>query len=785
MNRDSLIRQIWAEKRGKIVSQTIHPLGIYITIDRQRFTWSDIVNGILQLLIKEPERGYVWSQNWGRTIISLHPNFGLDFRFSLKDNEIEKRGVFIETLPMIDPKHLLDQSTQTGAYKILLNYRPKMSLEGAILQVERMVDELVWCLHLKLLETHDAIEAYQTAAQEILRRGVNLIYTSEDAILENRKKDPQMPVRIYGNVLKTDHVPQVIGAVHLTPLESDYITQNSDEVHDWSKPVIDDFLQTTHTGQSKFYVTSAVTVCKQLHVGHLLNLTFADLVRTAVNAEALYLELNDTGDRIFGTVARLAEVRGVDINNAHHLILNDQVASIELEHAYRTRHTDGELFEQAATLIGRGSADLLAAVTQKIVSSLTMLGLEDIRPIQDSSCVLNVEDLVRSGQIHEDGCGFSFTRFQKASKNVLVVLEKGGILTATATRVAFVLEAQKTRPSQTPIFVDGDPTITRALDLVELTTSIRPIQIEGAGIGFGLKIASGTKGDSISVEDLGRFYRKRFPESSDGDLLSTAKFFLLTRFATVPSHRRSPGTLAKAAPLGLSFYDYRDTDSFVSDFLKAKDEKVEWFNRIRRCLDCLKNDESKLSQIQSELEDIPPAYKAAWLRAKSLPDIQDIKRLLPSPFVLPVMGVMGRIREWIHRRSEIKSPSEIDSAILDEYLSGSRTLGDLARGLKARGIIRVAIPGDSEQEVDFLFLDNLAQRGYSLDEIRRLAPHYLSGSQSLVRKNCYYFDVLNGILELLDAVQHPQRQYRQTLLEAIHLCLNRLGIAKEVLNGVD
>lgn len=304
-----LINEIWKEKREKKIGEPL-PEALYIYIPDPNVSIEEVSNCVLKAMMSAPpEKAFSWSENWGRTKIVLgSENENTESRFLLDDSKEAKKSIKLSTSTLLKPENKIETEPQGKDYFIILNNQAS-SIEGLYLQIERMIDELVWCLSLTQREPGKSnIDAHQLALEKIYKNGFDIYAMEEKQLLDLRKRDARYKVRIYGDVNKEGLVPNVIGAVGpfekcIKPEKIKIPQRKKDEVVSKNASV------EKLNFPDKPFINIGMCIAKKPHIGHMLLVSMAEIIRrsTGENSTPMIIHANDTGPRIAETVINLSQ----------------------------------------------------------------------------------------------------------------------------------------------------------------------------------------------------------------------------------------------------------------------------------------------------------------------------------------------------------------------------------------------------------------------------------------------------------------------------------------------
>lgn len=547
------ITAIWGEKREKRVGGKESQI-LFINIPDPNVSINDLSNHIFAGIKALPvETAYNWSLNWGRTWITLSfDELTVDYLHAESDEA--KKRIVLHTDRIITPQSRLKETPQGKKYFIAISNEP-CTIEGLTLQTERMIDELVWCLGLKYRnKIKDPIEAYKLALNELNREGYDIYVLNTQDILDLRRNDERYAVRIYGNILGENKVTEVIGAVG--PLESCEKPQ--------SLPIISDFpipLQKEATNerevslQDGIILNMGICVLKRPHIGHMLLAGTLEIARRSLGGDLpVVIQANDSGTRMIQTIAHIADEHRGNPEEIIKRISSGDINSESLEAYYRNRHlAKRRTIVRVTEALKLSRTTILGAQTQEHLSLFEKFWERSAKIIPESNVPLEYGPHEKLNTPKWNGYGVSFSQINGKAH----MLQLNGVLTASATRAAVMNYASNTLNAKTHVYIDGDRSVTDAMTILKAFTDIEGIQYNGAAIGFGFKICSGTNGNSIPMDHFMEKYHER---NLQGSLLEDIVFLINTRYQI-------------KLPNNLPFYDYANPEAFIDDLMQVNHER--------------------------------------------------------------------------------------------------------------------------------------------------------------------------------------------------------------------
>lgn len=319
-------------------------------------------------------------------------------------------------------------------------------------------------------------------------------------------------------------------------------------------------------------VVTSVTLGKDLHAGHLLLLSVADLVnRSLESKEPVILVNNNTGPRPAGVVLSLANILGIDIEQAVKALDEEFIDPRKIVSLYRARDENGQELERAIHFLDEGNFDIFSAMAKSTQEKLENAGF-DVRVVPESGNLKEAADLIGEVNPLWKGTGFMFD-----AKNGVRILQKGGRLTATGKCFVSLVSLGRNTicdgGEPFVVFVDSSPDSIDAIHALKTVFNKEQVAlVHGSGITFEEKMASGTNGEALTLSEIAREFSTRCP----GRLITKAFRHMIL---TMPAVRTR----------GLSYipYDFKDNESFISAVVVANQMLEEFEAEIHRLVDSL------------------------------------------------------------------------------------------------------------------------------------------------------------------------------------------------------
>lgn len=784
MDRESLLAQIWNEKREKILSDVVYPLGIGIFLGSPCFNWHELVYGLIKFLRSDPARAFVWSQNWGRTNVVLGRFHFPQFAFLTRNSDEEKALIPISTEKLLDPVSLLTPEFNRGCFKLLINHQ-FLSVEGAVLQIERMVDEMVWCAFLKLKEEMRVLgcdlepgAVYARALDLVWQGGVTINYVSEEYILRLKESNPLLPVRVYGDKNKKQIVPHVIGAVIL-PAETKAFSGDNYLIQELINQVfngnnfsiaIKPFFSAPVLPFAELFVCAGITMGKLPHIGHLFLLAYADMIRMAMcPTTPLYVESNDTGPRVAGMIAKMIETHQMPIFSALNLLHEGHYSVSDIENWYINRTCPSKIVDDIGRILDIGGYDVFSVLRRSFLDAIHRYGFCNVVVVSDSECRAELENFfIDIPWSPWRDYGFYFTQHQKGNHIKTILYRSFGMTTSSAARLSFVKKVLFRESGKTAIYVDIDQSIANATTAL-IDIEKQPVfQYQGTAVGFGLIIASGSESNTVPMEKLYEaFLDVQSRIKTISSFIHVVKYFLLTRYETAKSKKTYQH---RSEIIGPTFYDFKNHEALILDFNRCIGE-YETF------LTSLEQSENKLFKMSEVAEKTPFCEYERFLRG-ALRVINEGKLGELFPRVQQIIPDLffRQAYNQLQFHGVFNLGEQFNVSVVDGLVSGAKLLGSLSDFLIERGLLNSPVKKNRDKVVNCLYIDNLFSRGYTPDDIRLLAPQYLRGEFALTRRRCLFFDILTSSVRIIKEIDSMPQISAMSLHKVIKTCKEKLGM---------
>lgn len=729
--REELLKTIWDEKREKLAERTDVTTTLCIPIPEPQIDIQDTITEILDTLSEDPERSFNWSQNWGKTKVVLGKEKHTPIDFMQKGTIPYSNLIPISTTHNLSTPKFESEAQEKFKYNILLNHKP-VTIEGAMLQIERMVDELVWVTSIQIRDKlnipHD--EAYKMALNDIVESGVGYAYCNEDEILTLREKNDQYAVRMYGNVNKKGKVPKVIGSV--VPTDANIAIEK------YHQPSILDFCNTEKTIDQELdfsklsnepYITFAMTIGKQPHMGHVLLMGVAETAREALGKNTpILMDANDTGPRIVRTIATGSKLMGIEPNEVVTL-LNERKISVQ---AFESWYQKRAIINKRELALVMSQIDLENVHLYKQAEAIENL----LHEIFDSKVPTILESTIldRSKEVTKlctkgwENTGFAF---YNDGKNVKI-LESDGISTARTMRTAALITSSLSTKRGTPIYIDADSCVQDGLDLYEKITGHEGIQFMGAGLSKNLEIASGTKGNAISYDETYEILKE---DLSPREILDSVKYLVNTRQQVLGIDNRLP------------FFDYASDEALIEDIRRAHLERKELMESF--------------GEIQKEIESLVdnsvanPSFRRGNKTALQVRYVNNLKDIV-SGQKMNALFITPRV---IQENKKVKSRIDHYRKTMDKQEAQLLTYQEI-----------ISTP---EEELSVV-LNHLKMHGYKGEQLQSAIKRYIGLNASLVLRKGILYHTIDQIKDILSDTKTLDRNTSQILINSLNICEQRM-----------
>jgi len=568
--KDCLLESLWEERRGRLPSQSLQPISLFITVPSKDVSVEEVFRGLFDTMVSSDESLlYKWASNWGQTRVTVHAQKNLSFHFMDRLSNEAKSYEFLTTKKLIEPGTYFcsPPDEQHSKYQILLNDAP-VKIEGAILQAERMMDELVWYVCSKNIEVGmSESESYRAALTDVGENGFSYRYVSSEEILRLKQNNPDIAVRIYGDFLNKGTVPQIVGAVCPTGIGLSSpthkigelpIARNNrvEEAGRINKEIINNQLP---------FVAMGITLAKRPHVGHMLLAGIVSATSRSLGGAPICIDGNDLGPRINATIKYGARQLDVSVGQVIQDITDGLINTETIEQWYRNRRGVND-----RTIMQDSKIEKQLSLTRQAEEALVTFrkffqgtGVS-VNILLESQTLGETSRFVDVGDNRWSGTGFGYVN----TGNKLIILEREGDPSSEVVRAAFICSSAELLNRGRVYFVDSDPALKDVSHIYALANGQEVTQVSGTAIGFNFKIASGTDGDSIPLDDFLRWYEEKYPDSA---VVEDITYLVHTRYQVLSSNK-------------MSFLNYRNKEAFLTDVQASHEERIKFKERLHQTL---------------------------------------------------------------------------------------------------------------------------------------------------------------------------------------------------------
>lgn len=775
LSDEALLKLIWDDKNGR--AQRLPRFGLFVALDNPKPNLAVTTKRLLQALLENPDYSQEWAETWGKVVVCVGPAGKLQCILREESDDKNRSLIKLESNSLLSPADLITDFPQGKGATIVLNSQPT-TVEAFIISYVHMVDELIWTLCQKKLRQNPVVDhypatnrylRYSQALQEVIESGFNIKVADTKQILDLKRNNLNISVRLYGSKVNKQ-VPSVMGAVILNPDDN---SSKSSFLNDL--PVIEelDILEVNPADENsriaektepiKPVVVTSVTFGKELHAGHMLLLATADLLRFNLgNTKPLVLINNNTGPRSAATLVALSEETDKSIDEIAVKLSQTELPCDKLISAYRSRRDSGELFNQAVDLLESGKFDIFASLSRRVRNRLSESGFQTAIIAESESLSLKDRMLQKVNPIWA-GSGFCFLPHLREVR----IVQKNGLLTATgkATTSLISIAKQSSLRGENPLlaFVDSAKDAQDAcLVFSKLNSFGTAVSVAGAGISFNGELASGSKGEALTLTDI----LDAINEAVDRKLLGRAlRQFILTRPLTVQD--------AKNPNLTRSAYDYRDNRSFIADLIRCSSESKSFQKETGLILTRLRNKIGKETRVDQAL---PKWFEYLGQRTQSLIRVS-AQEIIFTNNKLKVVGISGEFKrvEAALQKAKNTPLQTTRSIMLTSLVEGE----DNARGIldraRTEGIDIAQEVFTKDFKVKCEILDAVSKQGYGTEEAVQKALEYIEGPKGLLVRDNFFLKSLTSILEKEPSIISLKEDDFEMLETSIIFCMERLG----------
>lgn len=580
LDREELLQCIYENKNGKRDTQSSY--GMYIEIPT---TYPIDLQSFSACFVQELSKSvnlfsaYGWSENFGRVFVGVSDKSTENktpVRFMRADDTDALRYKQVLSGKTIDPSELVSRESLKGGRHLIMLNNSDTSIEGLLINVTHMLDELIW--NLAKTDGKRTASSYKDAIQNVKKNGVRFKFASEDEIVTSYLNDiDNTVVRLYGS-RKSKTVPFVLGCVvpdAFTEVKKlDEIDNNIEYENTKAAEMLD---------VNSYEVTIGVTTAKEVHAGHLLLFltanSFAKCIDTTVTISA-----NNTGPRVYATVSKLKKdiesLTGKEITTEQAIEMLSVLPLSVTQRLYQSR--DEESISSSDSVV-----PTLRFATEQNMSLFRLLGL-NVNYILDTDCnpssAINYAFQNSPGYFPEMGLGFTSLQ---SGKNVSY-MDRNEI-TATGASIANILNlAIKDDELKGVAYFDHESSTSIAAKVITEQLGIPAYQPSGAAIGFGGEIASGTKGNSIRLNEI---YNTLVSYGEQLDIdneeivrigMNALTFGLFTNYYISDLHPNDYNAN--------TFYDYSDKPFFFSALFNQINSYIQIQKELSSILNILEDD---------------------------------------------------------------------------------------------------------------------------------------------------------------------------------------------------
>lgn len=401
-------------------------------------------------------------------------------------------------------------------------------------------------------------------------------------------------------------------------------------------------------------VVCCVTMGKELHVGHLFLITIAEQMKTSLDGNSpVILVNNNTGPRSAGALVRFSESNKISLEDAAKTMNSGRLDTSSVTSAYKNRVEDSKKIEYANEILETGDFDIFSAVTKDAENVLGESGY-DVEVVSGALLLRESREKVKSLSSAWSGSGF----LPVVADRRVVLIEKAGNLTATGALLSSTVALAEMRSSDLVVIVDSQPDAADAAFVQSMISRGQlGVQVMGAGVGIDGEIASGTKGEALTIKEVAKeFYRMR----PMGNLKTAMTYFTLTKPLFIPNG---------STELKDSFYNFDNNNQIIADLVKSCDE-LDFFNQ--NVISVMESLSLRVSDVSASREKGASKF-LEYLQSKSLALLNGEKDRVLSESRKTVLGV--RQNYYFNQLKMIlKNIEGITSLTEDQFLTIGKML---------------------------------------------------------------------------------------------------------------
>ena len=746
MNYSEKIDTLWSFKNGRSVTSNKPSLEMSIWVGTPNITHHQVAYKILETMGQNPSTALGWSRNWGLTRVYIGFDEILKSSFSLK----KQTNIKLSTTKLIKPEALLSNYENKGGYKIVLN-NEAITFEGFVIQIQRMVDELVLSIFNKnrknSLKSDD--DLYLESVYSVLNCGIEFLYDSAENIVNSFSVESGVFVRLYGNVNGLGKVPKVIGSVNTTVYH-----YSSEETNLIRLICSKNSAETIYRHQIEINLPrkDLVVICgissiKRPHVGHYLMLCFSDYIRGHFNNASISIEANDYGPRIIGTIATTSLRLKKSVTETLNYYFSPNVSASEIERDYLNRLSQGRVYDEVKEKVANNFLLNIPSLYTYLEEMVLTTGFSSAKITKNTTSIayLLLGQVFKAVSLWSD---FGLEYLDFGGRILLTKYED--IYTADYCRLATIM-SQNSRC----IYVDCGESISRTKNTA-FKNDGRLQTRGGCYIGFRSQISSSTSGNVVDIQTFLDYLQSDDAEEAK----RITKFYILTHEETA--------IISDDREVTETFFDYASPDALKADCEISKIEKNEISSKIERIL---KNLESKSFYQKGDSQETATIIRNLEKAVKE----SDFSKLFPKPKkVIP--NPEFRIALTLYEKICIKKQNLLGSLVqvLFDGVSVAKNITDI---LVSSGIINPTTNQflNSENDIGFNYVKILKARGYTASEVKVLACDYFYGKKLFYRKRSITFETLLCFVKCFDTFEVSDNN-RQEMLTLLKLLLSRIDI---------
>jgi hypothetical protein len=761
--KEAVLKDAWEDKRGRDMTGEIGP-SLFIGLNSP---WIDTPSLLAQTIrqLEASPTSFDWERCWGRVVVGVKPYEKEEVALLSPSDDRSKGWVPIKSSRLLPSQEIIRNEPWQGQFKITVNSAP-MTTEGATIALTHLLGNLAWEQSLKIQEEDlgrfvrlTPSISFNIALEEIIKGGIEIRFANEDEIIAEKLANPeQTNIRLYGS-RKARSVPFVLGAVCT---ENGFSDASPIDLTKESKPDPRPARakEQEATPITNFACCFSVTFGKPLHAGHLLNLALCQTIAKASQSKTIILNNNNTGPRAARTLALVAKRKGISLETAYGLLTQGELPPQEIVSTYRTRKDESvpnQTLDEALGIVESQGGDVFKSLTELNRAALKRVGWP-VEIISEAANFETCQKIVSVAAPAWSGCGFSAVPVRG-----LTLLQKEGVFTSVAKSLTLITQAllKSSGRATTALYVDSEKDTAPAVSVANWL-GIPAKQIPGAGISLGLKTTSGTKGDSLTINEVVSQFQTRVPDDQGARKLRNGLVFLL-----------SSQPCRAACPPPFVDYDFQDNGTFVSRLVACSEKAEEFLSQAkttRTRLESLPENETSLTEgRQKDLVTLKTALESALSPQTRIRAVETSGQFTKITLGREFNKMKSKLARHLRRDQD---PAEV---IVVALSGGCQTATEIFEFAEKEGILKKPVPAFKNFPVQSSLVEAVQECGYTGEKAKEVALQAAQGKIKLMRRKNLFLGLTKKIIRVSQGLTAVTKEDRTLLLGGLDQTLERSG----------